>query len=92
MTRPGIGGDPVTMKTIAKEPGVSVTTVARALKDGHKVGPEMVGKVREVADRLGYVRNLDGAKLRTGKTLVAMAFLSFTEQEEIGDLGSVGLL
>ena len=92
MAQPGIGGAPVTMKTIAQHLGVSVTTVARALKDGHKVGPEMVEKVRETAERLGYVRNLEGAKLRTGKTLVAMAFLSFTEEEEIGDSGSVGLL
>ncbi|WP_424930278.1 LacI family DNA-binding transcriptional regulator [Amaricoccus tamworthensis] len=92
MARPGPGGDTVTMKTIATELGVSVTTVARALKDGHKVGPELVARVRDTADRLGYVRNLEGAKLRTGRTLVAMAFLSFTEQEEIGDSGSIGLL
>ncbi len=92
MARNGLGGEPVTLKTIAAELGVSVTTVARALKDGYKVGPEMVLKVRKTADRLGYVRNLEGAKLRTGKTLVIMAFLSFTEEEEIGDSGSVGLL
>lgn len=92
MAQPVNGGDTVTMKTIAAELGVSVTTVARALKDGHKVGPDVVAKVRDTADRLGYVRNLEGAKLRTGKTLVAMAFLSFTEEEEIGDSGSVGLL
>ncbi|MTH78097.1 LacI family DNA-binding transcriptional regulator [Paracoccus aestuariivivens] len=82
----------VTLKTIANELGVSVTTVARAMKDGHKVGADMIVKVRETADRLGYVRNLEGAKLRTGKTLIAMAFLNFTEEEEIGDSGAVGLL
>lgn len=92
MARSGNGGDSVTLKTIATELGVSVTTVARALKDGHKVGPKMVAKIRETADRLGYVRNLEGAKLRTGKTLVAKAFLRLTEEEEIGDSGSVGLL
>lgn len=92
MAQTGLGGEPVTMKTIAAELGVSVTTVARALKDGHKVGPDLIARVRETADRLGYVRNLEGAKLRTGKTLVVMAFLSFTEEEEIGDSGSVGLL
>lgn len=86
------GASSVTLKTIASELGVSVTTVARALRDGHKVGPEMVRKVRETADQLGYVRNLEGAKLRTGKTLVAMAFLNFAEEEEIGDSGAVGLL
>jgi LacI family transcriptional regulator len=82
----------VTLKTIAAELGVSVTTVARALKDGHKVGPEMVLKVRDTADRLGYVRNLDGARLRTGKTLIAMALLDFSDEEEVGDSGTVGIL
>lgn len=82
----------VTLKTIAIELGVSVTTVARALKDGHKIGPDMVQKVRETADRLGYIRNLEGAKLRIGKTFVIMAFLAFSDEEEVGDSGSVGLL
>lgn len=92
MAQSSSSGETVTLKTIATELGVSVTTVARAMKDGHKVGPEMVAKIRETAERLGYVRNLEGAKLRTGKTLVAMAFLGFTEEEEVGDSGSVGLL
>lgn len=83
---------PVTLKTIADEMGLSVTAVGRALKDGRKVSAETVRKVRETADRLGYVRNLDGVKLRTGKSFVAMAFLSFAAEEEIGDSGSVGLL
>lgn len=83
---------PVTMKTIAAELGVSVTTVARALKDGHKVGPDLVKKIRETADRLGYVRNLDGAKLRSGRSMVIMALLTFSEDEEVGDSGSAELL
>ena len=83
---------PVTLRTIADAVGVSVTTVARALKDGERISPEMVRKVRETADALGYVRNMDGVKLRTGKTFIAMAFLSFSGEEEVGDSGSVGLL
>jgi len=82
----------VTLKTIADELGVSVSTVARALKDGHKISPAMIEKVRVTADRLGYVRNLDGVKLRTGQTFVIMALLGITHEEEIGDSGSVGLL
>lgn len=83
---------PVTLKTIAEELGVSVTTVARALKGGERISGDMVLKVKETATRLGYVRNLDGMKLRTGQTFVVMAFLSFSNEEEIGDSGSVGLL
>lgn len=83
---------PVTLKTIAAALGVSVTTVARALKDGDRIGPETVRLVRDTADRLGYVRNLEGAKLRTGRSLVIMAFLAFSTEEEVGDAGSVGLI
>lgn len=92
MKTPNVLSGPVTLKTIADSLGVSVTTVTRALKDGHKVGAETVQKVKDAADRLGYVQNLDGLKLRTGKTLVVMAFLGHTNEEEIGDSGSVGLL
>lgn len=83
---------PVTLKTIAAELGVSVTTVARALKDGDRISPETVRLVRDTADRLGYVRNLEGAKLRTGRSLVIMAFLAFSNEEDVGDSGSIGLL
>ncbi|MBK4217514.1 LacI family DNA-binding transcriptional regulator [Paracoccus caeni] len=92
MKRSSAEGAPVTLKTIAAELGVSVTTVARALKDGDRISPETIRQVRETAERLGYVRNLEGAKLRTGKSLVLMALLDFTEEEEIGDSGAVRLL
>ncbi|MFD1794908.1 LacI family transcriptional regulator [Paracoccus aurantiacus] len=82
----------VTLKSIAAEMGVSVTTVARALKDGDRISPEMVDRVRATATRMGYVRNLEGARLRTGKTFVIMAFLGLSPEEEVGDSGSVGLL
>lgn len=85
-------GSHITMKSIADELGVSVTTVARALKGGERISADMVRKVNDTADRLGYVRNLDAVKLRTGQTFVIMAFLSFTSDEEVGDSGSVGLL
>jgi len=83
---------PVTLKTIAEELGVSVTTVGRALKGGERISDDMVAKVKEAANRLGYVRNLDGMKLRTGQTFIVMAFLSFSTEEEIGDSGSIGIL
>lgn len=92
MPQRGFDSQNVTLKTIAEELGVSLSTVARSLKDGHKISPATIAKVRETADRLGYVRNLDGVKLRTGQTFVLMALLGTTNEEEIGDAGSVGLL
>lgn len=88
----GNGSRNVTMKTIAEHLDVSLSTVARSLKDGARISPETVARVREAAAELGYVRNLDGVRLRTGKTFVLMAFLSAGPEEEIGDSGSIGLL
>ncbi|MEP3047107.1 MAG: LacI family DNA-binding transcriptional regulator [Roseibium sp.] len=85
-------GTPITMKSIADEIGVSVTTVARALGGGERISQETIRKVNAAADRLGYVRNLDAVKLRTGQTFVVMTFLRFASEEEVGDSGSVGLL
>jgi len=82
----------VTMKTIAEHLDVSLSTVARSLKDGARISPETVERVRSAALELGYVRNLDGVRLRTGRTFVLMAFLSTAPEQEIGDSGSVGLL
>ncbi|MEP1932470.1 MAG: LacI family DNA-binding transcriptional regulator [Roseibium sp.] len=85
-------GTPITMKSIADELGVSVTTVARALGGGERISQDTIRKVNEAADRLGYVRNLDAVKLRTGQSFVVMTFLRFSSEEEVGDSGSVGLL
>jgi len=82
----------VTMKMIAEHLDVSLSTVAKSLKDGSRMSPETVDRVRAAASELGYVRNLDGVRLRTGKTFVVMALLSTAPDEEIGDSGSVGLL
>lgn len=83
---------PVTLKHIADHLGVSVTTVARSLKDGHKISPETVERVRLAARELGYVRNLDGLRLRTGRTLTLMAVLSVSPTEDLDDAAFAGLL
>lgn len=81
---------PVTLKRIAEQLGLSVTTVARSLKDGHKISAETVQRVRDTADALGYVRNLDGLRLRTGRSYTIAAHLG--RNGEDGDPSSLGLL
>lgn len=65
-----------TLKTIAKETGLAIATVSRALKDAHDIGEETKRRVREVAKRLGYQPNRAGVRLRTGKTNVIALVLS----------------
>lgn len=44
----------ITLKTIAKEAGVSVATVSLALRGQGKLSKENVARIRKIAERLGY--------------------------------------
>ncbi|MEO7931529.1 MAG: LacI family DNA-binding transcriptional regulator [Chthoniobacterales bacterium] len=48
----------ITVRTIAESAGVSPMTVSRALRGEPNVDPDTAVRIREVADRLGYRRNL----------------------------------
>lgn len=82
----------VTLKDIARHLNLSVTTVARSLGDGTKIGPDTIARVRAAARELGYVRNLDGLRLRTGRSMTMLAILGSAEDSEIGDPGAAGLM
>lgn len=58
-----------TLRTIAAEAGLSITSVAKSLKDAPDIGEDTKRRVREIASRLGYVPNRSGANLRTGRTM-----------------------
>ena len=63
-----------TLKTLAQETGLAVTTVSKALNDAPDIGARTKEKVREAARRLGYRPNRAGIRLRTGRTQV-LSFL-----------------
>jgi len=58
----------VTIKDVAKEAGVSISTVSNALNDVDVLNPVTKQHVLEVAKRLNYVPNLNGKLLKSGKT------------------------
>ena len=57
-----------TIKTICTLTGLSTATVSKALHGSPQVRPETRRQVEEAARSLGYAVNLDGVRLRTGKT------------------------
>jgi LacI family transcriptional regulator len=61
---------PVTLRAIADELGLNVSTVSRALsKDrGSLVSASTRARVLEAAGRLGYTENVQARSLRTGRT------------------------
>lgn len=58
----------VTIKDIARELGVSPSTVSRALKDHPDISPETKRQVRELVEKLKYTPNAVALSLRNRKT------------------------
>lgn len=58
----------VTIKDIARELNISVSTVSRALRDTYDVNPETKSKVLKKATELNYKPNLNARGLSQGKT------------------------
>lgn len=65
-----------TLKTIAGETGLAVTTVSRALNDAPDIGAATKATVRAVAKRLGYRPNRGAVRLRTGRSNVISLLMS----------------
>ncbi|TXD47197.1 LacI family DNA-binding transcriptional regulator [Polaribacter sp. IC073] len=60
----------ITIKTIAKELGVSTSTVSKALKDSHEISVETKKKIQAYADLYNYKPNHLALQLRNQRTKV----------------------
>jgi DNA-binding LacI/PurR family transcriptional regulator len=60
----------VTIKDIAREAGVSHTTVSRALHDHPAISDETIRRVKELALRMGYVPSAAARSLKTRRSYV----------------------
>ncbi|MNO19389.1 putative HTH-type transcriptional repressor ExuR [compost metagenome] len=60
----------ITIRDVAREAGVSISTVSNALNDVDVLNPETKSHVLKVAQRLNYVPNLNGKQLKSGKTMM----------------------
>lgn len=65
----------VTIKDVAREAEVAISTVSNALNNSDLVSEETKNKVLEVARRLNYVPNLSGRYLKSGKSYM-LGFLT----------------
>lgn len=75
------------VRKIAKEVGVSVATVSRALNDHPEVNVETKQKVIDVANRLGYVPTMS----RTPSNVVGLVYPSDPVRTSFGDFESAML-
>lgn len=60
----------VTIKDIAKEAGVSKSTVSRALNNQSRISPETKKKILEIAKKMNYRHNKLATSLRSNKSMV----------------------
>jgi len=60
----------ITIKTIAKELGVSASTVSKALKDSHEISTETKERIQAFANHYNYKPNKLALQLRNQKTKV----------------------
>ncbi len=84
-----MGGRRVSIRDVAREAGVSVTTVSHALNDKGRLNPETRERVREVAQQLGYRPNPAARSLVSGRTglIAVLASLPSGVHAEFGDFG-----
>lgn len=65
-----------TIKDIAREAGVSISTVSNALNGVNVLKPETKEHILEVAERLHYIPNLNGRNLKSKATKVIGLFVN----------------
>lgn len=66
----------VTIKDVAREAGVSISTVSNALNNVDVLHPATKRHVLEVAERLSYIPNLNGKNLKSKATNVIGLFIT----------------
>ena len=66
----------VTIKDVAREAGVSISTVSNALNGVDVLHPDTKQHILEVAERLRYIPNINGRNLKAQATKVIGLFIS----------------
>jgi LacI family transcriptional regulator len=86
-------GRGVTLKDVAREADVAVTTAGKVLANRaseFRISPQTAQRVREVAQRLGYVPSHAARLLRSNKSgLIAVYFADVTDSITAGILHSI---
>ena len=76
----------ITIKDVAREAGVSISTVSNALNGVNVLHPDTKERVLEVARRLNYTPNLNGRNLKAQATGVLGLFLGAIRGPYYGEL------
>lgn len=78
-----MAGRRVSIRDVAREAGVSVTTVSHALNNKGRLSPETRRKVHEIAEHLGYRPNPAARSLVSGRTGLIAAMVSLPDEPRV---------
>ncbi len=76
----------ITIKDVAREAGVSISTVSNSLNNVNVLHPDTKERILEVAKRLNYTPNLNGRNLKAQATGVLGLFLGAIRGPYYGEL------
>lgn len=76
----------ITIKDVAREAGVSIATVSNALNNSDVVQPKTREHVLAVAQRLNYIPNLNGKRLRTAQSRTIGLFVTSMTGDYYGNM------
>ncbi len=76
----------VTIKDVAREAGVSISTVSNALNGIDVLRPDTKQHILEVAEKMNYVPNLNGKNLKAQATKVIGLFITSIKGPYYGEL------
>lgn len=76
----------ITIKDVAREAGVSIATVSNALNNSDVVQPKTREHVLAVAERLHYIPNLNGKRLRSAQTRTIGLFVTSMTGDYYGNM------
>src|SRR5690625_199137 len=74
-SRSGPSAQNITLNDVAKEAGVSIITVSRALNKPELVSKKTLARVKAVVDELGYVPNLLAGNLKSNRSRLIVMLL-----------------
>lgn len=79
----------ITIKDVAKEAGVSITTVSHSLSGGGVISKETREHVKKVASEMQYVPNLNGKNLKAKSSKTIGLFVNSLKGTYYGELADV---
>jgi len=76
----------VTISEVAKEAGVSVSTVSRILNNHPNVTPELRNRVQDAIKKLGYIPNASAQYVRTGNSRILGMIIPTASNQYFGKI------